>query len=137
MPVPVMPGTYSAARPTPTPPASTPTTGTISPNGSRDYKQDHIAQVQADFERRLTPSISRYNDRTLHSDLREVRWLDPNLVGPYNRKHDRLPKCDLVLLDDTSPSIFIWYHSLGSCLSATHFIRNFSLISRTSTHSWI
>jgi hypothetical protein len=71
--------------------------------------------------RQITGSESRYYDDTLPTVQREVQWLDPDLAGLYNGKHDRLPKCDFVLRDDTPRSFFVLYHSIKSQLSATPF----------------
>jgi hypothetical protein len=50
-----------------------------------------------------------------------VRWLDPDIVGTYNGKHDRLPKCDFTLTDDSARSFFLLYNCLRKQFSANLF----------------
>jgi hypothetical protein len=82
---------------------------------------DRAAQAQADYERQLTPSISLLYDPAHPVEQREVRWLDPDIMGPYNGKHDRLPKCDFTLIDDSACNFFLLYNCLRNQFSANLF----------------
>jgi hypothetical protein len=84
-------------------------------------RYDQAAQAKADYERRLTPSVSRFYDHNLPVKQRQVRWLDLDLAGPYNVKHDRLPKCDFTLTNDSARSFFLLYNCLRNQFSTTLF----------------
>jgi hypothetical protein len=57
----------------------------------------------------------------LSVEQREVRWLDPDIVGPYNGKHDLLPKCDFTLTENSARSFFLLYNCLRNQFSANLF----------------